>query len=64
MWGNLRERDYLVDQGVDGRKILNGSSRSGMGGVDWIDLTQNRDRRRNLVNMVMNICVPYNAENF
>ena len=64
MWGNLRERDYLVDQGVDGRKILNGSSRSGMGGVDWIDLTQNRDRRRDLVNMVMNICVPYNAENF
>jgi hypothetical protein len=32
LWGNLKERDYLEDQGVNGRKILNGSSRSGMGG--------------------------------
>jgi hypothetical protein len=27
-------------------------------GVDWIDLAQNRDRRRALVNRVMNILVP------
>ena len=30
-WGNLRERDHLEDPSVDGRIILNGSSRSGMG---------------------------------
>jgi len=31
-WGNLRERDHLEDTGIDGRKILNGSSGSGMWG--------------------------------
>jgi hypothetical protein len=31
-WGNLREGDHLEDPGIDGRIILNGSSRSGMGG--------------------------------
>jgi hypothetical protein len=29
-----------------------------------IDLTQNRDRKPALLNVVMNMCVPYNAENF
>ena len=37
-WGNLRERDHLGDPGVDGRKILNGSSGSGMWGMDCIGL--------------------------
>jgi hypothetical protein len=30
-WGGLKGRDHLEDLGVDGRIILNGSSRSGMG---------------------------------
>jgi hypothetical protein len=30
----------------------------GWGGVDWIDLAQNRDMWRALVNMVMNLRVP------
>jgi hypothetical protein len=30
----------------------------GCGGIDWIDLAQNRDRRRALVNAIMNIRVP------
>ena len=30
--GNLRERDHLVDPGLHGSIILNGSSRSRMGG--------------------------------
>jgi hypothetical protein len=30
----------------------------------WIDLAEDRDRWRTLVNAVMNLLVPYNAENF
>jgi hypothetical protein len=30
----------------------------GLDGMDWIDLAQNRDRWRALVNMVMNLQVP------
>jgi len=30
----------------------------GCGGTDWIDLTQNSDRWRALVNVVMNLWVP------
>jgi len=29
-----------------------------MGGIDWIDLAQNRDRWRALVNAVMNLWFP------
>jgi len=30
-WAGLKERNHLEDLGVDGRLILNGSSRSGLG---------------------------------
>jgi hypothetical protein len=30
----------------------------GCGDMDWIDLSQDRDRRRALVNVVMNLWVP------
>ena len=34
------------------------------GGMDWIDLAQDRDGWRVLVNTVMNLQVQYNAGNF
>ena len=45
--------------GVDGRIILRGIFRkwNGGGGLDWIDLAQDRDRRQALVNAVMNLPV-------
>ena len=48
---NLRERDLLGDQGVDRRIILRWIFSWGM---DWIELAQDRDRWRALVNSVMN----------
>jgi hypothetical protein len=38
-WGNVRKGDYLEDPGVEGRIILKGSSRSGIGtwtGSIWL----------------------------
>jgi hypothetical protein len=45
-WRNLRERDHLEDPDGDGRTILSRISRkwNGGGGMDWIDLAQDRDR--------------------
>jgi hypothetical protein len=38
------------------KKIV--SWRDMMGGMDWIDLAQDRDQRRDLENTVMNLRVP------
>jgi hypothetical protein len=62
-WGDRREGDYLGDPGVDGRIILNWIFREWDGGMNWIELAQDRDRWRDLVNAVMNLHVPQNAGN-
>ena len=56
--GNLMEIDHLEDQGVDGRIILQRIFKEWDGGMDLIDLAQDRDRWRAPVNAVMNLRVP------
>jgi len=45
----------LGDPDLDGRIILRWIFRKWDGGMDWIDLAQDKDRRRALLNAVMNI---------
>jgi len=49
-WGNLRETDHLEDQRIVGRIIF-----------IWMELAQDSDSWRALVNVVMNLRVPQNA---
>ena len=57
-WGNLKESYLLEYPDVDGRVILRWIFRKRDGGMDWIDLAQDRDRWWVLVNAVMNLRVP------
>jgi len=54
----LRERYHFEDPGVDGRIILRWIFRKWEGGIDWIDLDQNRDRWQAPVKAVINLRVP------
>jgi CRISPR/Cas system-associated protein Cas7 (RAMP superfamily) len=52
-------KGHLEDQGVDGRIILRWILRKwDAWSTDWIDLAQDRDRWRALLNAVMNLRVP------
>ena len=54
-WGNLRERGHLEDLGIDCRVILRWIFQEvRWGGMVWIGLSQDRDRRRALVHEAMN----------
>jgi hypothetical protein len=57
------ERDHLEDLGVDGRIIVKLIFKKWDGSIDWIDLAQDRDRWRALVNAVMSLQFPKNAGN-
>jgi hypothetical protein len=48
----------LGDPGLDRRIILKRIFKKLDGGIDWIELHQDRDRWRALVNAVMNLRVP------
>jgi hypothetical protein len=60
--GNLRDRVHWGDPGVGAKIILRRIFRNL--DVDWIQLAQDRDRWRGLVNALINLWVPYNAGNF
>jgi hypothetical protein len=55
-WGNLRETDHMEDPSDD--NIQMDLQEVGCGSMDWIELAQDRDRWRALVNKVMNLRVP------
>ena len=57
-WGDLRKRDHLEVLSVDGRIILKYTFIKWEGGMDWIDLVQDTNRWRALVNVATNLSVP------
>jgi hypothetical protein len=57
-WGDLSEGDHLGHPGVEGRIILRRIFKKWDEGMNWIELGQDRDRLRGLVNAVMNLRVP------
>jgi hypothetical protein len=57
-WEDLREGDQLGDPEVDGRIILRWIFKNLDVGMDCIELAQDRDRWRALVNAVMSLRVP------
>jgi len=54
-WEDLRERDHLEDLDVDGRMILKCTFKKWDGGMDWIQLAQDRDRWLAVVNAVIHV---------
>jgi hypothetical protein len=57
--GKPEERDHYEDEDVGGWIFIKIDLRErGWDGMDWIDLAQDRDQWRALVNTVMNLRVP------
>jgi hypothetical protein len=57
-WKSQKERQQYKDRNIDRRIILKWNlERLGWSGMDWIELAQDRDQWRALVNMVMGLQV-------
>jgi hypothetical protein len=56
-WESSKERDHSGDQGIGGRMGSEWILGRFAGGVDWIQLAQDRDRWRAVVSAVMNLRV-------
>jgi hypothetical protein len=63
-WGESREGIHLKDLGVDGDHTKTDLQGVGWGGKDWINLTQDRDKWRALVNVIINFQFPKISGNF
>jgi hypothetical protein len=54
-WGNPRNRGHLEDTNVDERIILGWIFREWVGDVDWVELAQDRDRWRAVLNLTLRV---------
>jgi len=61
---NLRWKDHLDDGRTREDNIKMDLQEVGCGHMDWIELGQERNMFRALVNAIMNLRVPQNAGNF
>jgi hypothetical protein len=57
-WGNVWEGDHLEDPSVDGKIELKWIFEKWDGGMERIDLAQDKDRWRSVVSAVMNLEIP------
>ena len=57
-WDNLREESYLEDPSAGRRIILKWTFTEWNGGMDWIDMDQDRDRWRALITTAMHLRFP------
>jgi hypothetical protein len=58
-WESKKERDHWEDQDVGGSTIFKMDLREiGWDGVDWIDMAQDMDQWRALMNTVLNFRIP------
>ena len=62
--GRLEEKRPPENLGVDGRIILKWFLKKYDGGVDWINVTRDKEQWWVFVNTVMNLGVPQNEGNF
>jgi hypothetical protein len=73
-WGKKNAYRILVEKSEGNRPVrrpccrlvdnIKMDSRLGWGGMDWNDLAQDRDQLRALVNILINLLVPYNNGKF